>query len=138
MYRVTFTERSYVIEPPEAGDDRWKYQGSTGLDVSIDGIYRSEMSGWNVQAVSESEAVYGIDEIPVNETAYLVLVEYITGDTFGSHETWCIAAVKARHQQAEKIAQRCCGQNHTQAAYRPWDGYFEHLKSASVVPHLVR
>jgi len=136
-YWVEFSEYTYQISPPEEGDGPWLHQGDYGLTVSINKISTTQLTGWDAQQLSDYDDIYGYDEIEPGQNAYLLVVTYTTGGTFGSHGAWTIPAVKADLQDAY-TAQRLChadnNQKRTNRMYRPWDGYFEHLESVDVTP----
>lgn len=138
-YWVEFTENEYMISPPEEGDGPWLHQGNYGLHVSINKISKTELTGWHVQSFEADsyDDIYGYDDIQPGDNAYLVVVTYTTGGTFGSHGAWTIPAIKADLQDAY-TAQRLCyadnNQKRTNRMYRPWDGYFEHIDSVDVEP----
>jgi hypothetical protein len=132
-YWIDADERRYVIIPEEPGDDRWRNRGHTGLDLWVKGISRSPISMAKTACRDSYENVYGVDDIPAGDKAYVVVVEYTTGDTFGSDDTWCVAAIKASREDAEAAEIKCyAGNKLTERAFRPWDGYFEHLNSVRI------
>lgn len=128
---VTYSEHTFVIIPPEEGDGPWLDQGSTGVDVTLNTLHRTPPQGCYENC---ERALYGVEDIPVGDTAHIVLVVYEDGDTFGSSGYWCVAGIASTPESAEAIRLRCEGQNDTDRAYRPWDGYFARLTDASVVP----
>lgn len=136
MYYVRFDEQSYVIDPGEDSDDRWRYQGSSGINLNVKGLYRSKISGSDVELVENYSATYGLEDIPTGQVAHAVVVQYQTGDTFGSHEAWCIAAITSDPEKAKEISNKCF-LPYEKKGYRSWDGYFEHIKSADVETFIV-
>lgn len=127
----------YVYTTRERIDDGWD-RGDEDMDANITGISKSRIPEWD--PVEAAWTAYDVDDIEVGQVANIVFVEYTTGDTFGSSGTWCVAAVKSDVHEAEKIARKCEDPNDNSAsvAFRPWDGYFEHIKSATVVPLVVK
>lgn len=139
-YYLTYDEHSYVITEPEDSDEPFSDQGETGVDVTLRAIHRSPVKGGHELVSDEGgySRLYGVEDVPAGETAYVVLVNYSDGDTFGSSGYWTIAAVCSNPQSAKNIVERCEGENDlSHRAYRPWDGYFAHLNSAEVVPMTV-
>ncbi len=132
-YWIDADERTYVTRPGDESNDPYSDRGSTGLSLQVKGISRSPISMAKTAARDSYDDVYGVDDIPAGDKAYVVVVEYTTGDTFGSNDTWCIAAVKASREDAEEAKIKCyAGNKLTERAFRPWDGYFEHLNSAYI------
>jgi hypothetical protein len=133
MYYVIFSESTWEITPPENSEDRWAYRGDYGLSVSLDSIHRSQIKGRHVELIGDYQDLYGYDDIPAGKPAHIVVVEYRTGDTFGSHGAWVIPAIKADADEAVEVRRLCEKANELEKpVYRPWDGYFENLESARV------
>lgn len=143
-YCVKVFSHTYTTDPCESGDDPWKYRGTTAIDASVASISRSEpTSGFGWDRVSSestySDGFYGIDDIPPGGTAYVVLCNYQTGDTFGSDGAYCIAAIVDSPEKAREVEGKCHDENDRpgSCAYRPFDGYFEHLNDVSIHPLIV-
>ena len=139
-YYVQYYETSYMIDEPEDSNEPYSYQGSYGGNVSIYGIHRTNPTGFDYQKVREYEACYGIEDVPTFEYAYVLVCEYTTGDTFGNHDTWCIAGVFVNEADADEACLKCYQppKQGDYRNYRSWDGYFEHLKKARVEKLLVQ
>lgn len=142
MYYLRFSEHTYVIDPGDChSDDQWAYRGHDGLSLAVKGICRSKISGWDVKSIDKDdyESCYGVDDIKTGDTAYVVVVEYTTGGTFHTYDTWCVAAVTKEPDKAQEIVKKCYAENDgsTRSTYRSWDGYFESINSAYVEPFIV-
>lgn len=136
IYYARFDERVYELEPPEPNPHgkSFMYQGSSGLDFNIHNIYRTKVRGLDIQRLYP-EIQYGYEDIPIGEIAYAVIVKYHTGDTFGSHEVWCIPAIRSDIKESYEILADCekpLPRNDPYTNRRAWDGYFEHLLSVRV------
>lgn len=129
---VTYSARTYQIRPPSDSDEPYSDQGSSGVDVTLNSIHASAPSGPHENC---ERAIYGCESIAPGDAAYVVLVVYEDGDTFGSSGYWCVAAVCSTPESAHAVTLRCEGANDLdRPVYRPWDGYFAHLNAATVVP----
>jgi hypothetical protein len=135
QYWIKTVERTYWLEEPEESSEEFSYQGDAGLDFNITSLHSSKQSGPGVTSLRSSEdGIYGYERLNPGQQAYLVVAKYRTGDTFGSHETYTVAAIKSDRDQAEAVMRICERPNDGSAKLRPWDGYFESLLSAEVVP----
>lgn len=128
-YSVRVDGHEYTISAPDP-EDNWD-NGEYGMDITLTEIKRGD--GF-MDPVREYDLVYGADDIPAGDIANVVLVKYQTGDTFGSNHAWTICAIKSDVQEAHDVVKKCHGENDTGKFMRQWDGYFEHLLSATVVP----
>lgn len=133
-YWIKANEHVYTIRELYDDDD-WD-AGETGLDVSLEAISCSEHSWWSRFDDDGYDCIYGVDDIPVGDYAHIVLVEYTTGSTFGSHGAWTIAAIKKDPLEALMALERC-QKDDPDHIYRSWEGYFEYLNSVSIVTLVV-
>lgn len=136
IYYITAEERTWVEDPGEPDADRYDWHGGSGLDVRLTGIYASEPAserwGWWTASNRSYDSVYGVEEIAAGDPAYVLVVRYRGGDTFGYSGYWTPAGVFATREAAEAARHRAEGENDTDSAYRPWDGYFESLTEARI------
>lgn len=65
MYYVSFSEYVYEISPPDDSDELYSDQGSYGLNVTINSIRRSKISGRYVELLEDD--VYGYDDVASGE-----------------------------------------------------------------------
>lgn len=141
MYYVKAQEHTYEIDPPEPNptNEPYMYQGSYGLILNVDYIYRTKQEGPDITRFEKDgyDDIYGYDEIPLGNAAFMVIVKYTTGDTFGSHGAWTMPAVKADINDAYKALAKCNKPDDKNPYRRAWDGYFEHLESVEVVHSVV-
>lgn len=143
-YYITYDEHTYVITEPEGSDEPYSDQGATGVDVTLKAIHRNVPNGGPHEVVTDEgyrRAYYGLDDIAPGNTAYVVLVNYFDGDTFGSSGYWMIAAVKATPEAAAAATKRCnsprVGSEYDFTTLRSWDGYFAGINSVEVIPMTV-
>lgn len=138
MYMIDVRASTYTTREPD--DDGWD-RGDYASDFEVEGLHRKieGQPSWRMDTVEEYSATYGLDDIPAGETAHVVFVRYSTGDTFGSNDTFCVAAVKRDRAEAEEAARKC-GERHdvSRDGYRSWDGYFESFQSATVYTFTVQ
>lgn len=131
-------------EDPGCTEDHehsWCEQPSYALSVTPVSLHRERRTfrmGYELVHDREySEALYGVADVAVGDTAFLLLIEYIDGGTFGYSGYWCCAGVFSTAEEAEAARKRAEGENDTARMYRPWDGYFASLRSAEVHPMTV-
>lgn len=134
-YYVKLDEYTYTITEPDPDDD-WD-SGESGLEYTFKSISLSEPKGDYGYRIIDTEnnyqAIYGVDSnISVGEQAYVVVVKYTDGDTFGSSEYTTIVAIKKDINDAYEVVKKVNNNNDTDVTYRPWDGYFAHLNSVEV------
>lgn len=133
--------------------------------------YHQEGAGWgtyvtsgysnklvSVKKVMSQPDIASIHDFPKSSTAYLVWIEYSTGDSFGSHErkeVLPIALLKNRedagklrtqtsfwspreeyearkHQEYKKSYFKSSDGQVIELGYSPWTGYFEQLEEIHI------
>lgn len=140
MYALTFTEDSYVSSYGCSSDcdgcGGWCEQDSYTTNVHVGSLHRERRNlGGHYEITPDGyESVYDVEDVPVGDTAYLVICEYTDGGTFGYSGYWCVAGLYGDAERAEACRQKCESPNDTDRAYRPWDGYFASLGEARVEP----
>lgn len=76
------------------------------------------------------------DQIDIGKLAYVVVVKYTTGNTFGcSHGHLTIPEIHDSRGKAQEIADQI--ENRKYKGYSPWCGYFEDLESVDVESFIV-
>jgi hypothetical protein len=142
MYALTFTE-SYYQDSPGCTEDHecsWCEQPSGHVNVEPGSLHRERRNlGGHYQIAPDGyESVYEVQDVPVGAMAYLVVVEYTDGGTFGYDGYWCVPGLYSTPEEAEECRKRCEAPNDVPTrALRPWDGYFASLGSARVEPMVV-
>lgn len=130
--------RDYEGCPPGCNNcGGWCEQPSGHVNVYPRSLHRSSRSGLDYERVSATSVTYDFEEVQSGDTAYLVIVEYTDGGTFGYDGYWTVAGVYATQEGAERAVQRAEGDNDTEVRYRAWDGYFASLRDARVEPLMV-
>lgn len=144
-YFVRFSEDHFLVREGDGPEVEWGDRDCYGVSATIHSIHRSEQRGMDVLMIDTErygEMVYGADDVSAGSTAYVVLVHYEDGDTFGYDGYWTIAAVKASLEDAAEIERRCENPNDRATRsdggreswwLRPWDGYFAGLTSVEVL-----
>lgn len=136
-YYITYNERSYMITPPDPSGEQWSDQGSSGIDVTLKQISRSEPVGPYEKVVSGSyHDEYGVDDIEPGKPVFVVWAKYRDGDTFGSSEYWQVIGVKADAADAVEAKTKAY-QPDPKNKYRPWDGYFASLQEVTIETMMV-
>lgn len=138
MYFFTYDEHTYWNSEPDYEDpDRFAFQGDAGLDIVLIDCYRSIPKGKSYESVNSDNCVYDCQDISSGGIAYVLLVNFTTGGTFGSHGAWVVAGVFASYEEANLCIKKAEGPQPDEG-YRPWDGYFESLNSIKIVEMLVQ
>lgn len=127
IYYLTYDECSYMIDPPEASDEPFSYRGRSGLNVYPRSLHRSNPR-------VPHELIDTETDIALGAMAYVVVVTYTDGDTFGSSGYWCVEGLYASPENAKDAAD---GAETGGDGYQPWDGYFARFEAAEVVPMTV-
>lgn len=145
-YFLTYDEHSYTITEPEPNPDNEPYmdQGSSGVDVYPRTLHLSKPSGPH-EAISSERRYGGMKSFPIEtlsagDSAYVVIVTYSDGDTFGSSGYWKVAAVCSTPEQAKTAEERAQIPEPRQIGgddWMPWHGYFAHLKNVETYPMVV-
>jgi hypothetical protein len=136
-YYLTYTENTYEICSPDPDDD-WDH-GQYGVTVLLHDLYPYNPECPHHQIESESyNDLFGVEEVKQGEIAYVVLVIYQDGDTFGSSGYWTVPGIFSDANRAEQLVKDIeNGKAVTTKYMLPWDGYFASLSSAEVIPMVV-
>lgn len=142
-YFLTVSERSWISDPGEDSDDRYAYRGHSECEATLRTLSLTkpnpEDAYYNYERIADD--AYGIyyppvREVPAEGTAYVILVHYTDGDTFGSSGYWCVPALVDTQERAREIVEAIQGPQEadklTRSRWRPWDGYFAGLSSVEV------
>lgn len=94
---------------------------------------REALSSWLCETIEVPSGVL------LTTTAFLVIVRYASGNTFGrSYGRWAIDGIYAEPMAAADIARKISydGNSHGNLGrgYTPWKGYFDRFTSADVHP----
>jgi hypothetical protein len=127
-YYLTYEDWTWISDPGDPSDDQWRYRGVTDCNVVLKGLYRSAP---DAPHETPHPSLYENDEVGDLRYAYVVVILYHTGDTFGSDGRWLIAAVKESEEAAQEVVKRVEA-NDCDQAYCPWEGYFERLDEARI------
>jgi hypothetical protein len=124
IHRYTVRE----IDPTDSWD-----AGETGINFDVTRIARSNNSlrGWDVEKVFlDYWNKWESDDIPIGSPAFVVVVYYSTGNTFGREEALDFPAVKATYEAAQEVVADI---RLDKKGLMPWNGYFEYVIDISVV-----
>lgn len=143
-YYVRFKEFKSYNDDGDNDDGQYSYRGTTSLDLTVEGVYANDPSFGKFEyvVVGGKYSFFKSDEdIKPGEDAYLVYALYITGDTFGSDETWTPVALVRDNKRAIEISGKCYDStsiSETDKGYKEWEGYFEHLQSVEIEKFTVK
>lgn len=130
-YFLKRTEVTYEINPPET--DRGEVDsGEYGKHVYPHSLHRTSPGGLDVEILDDG--LYGgfrYDGVAVGATAYLVVVEYIDGDTFGFSGYWCVPCIRTNRHEAEQFL-KYIETNQGRVFRWPWQGYFANYEGGRV------
>lgn len=137
-YALIVDEHSYVRShgcPPSCENcGGWCERDSYGISVSPRALHKDRRD-FPLTGYEEVEGT----EIAPGETAYVVIVTYTDGDTFGYSGYWACLGVFTTAESADETRKEAEKPNEYpfDKGYRPWDGYFASLESADVYPMTV-
>ncbi len=142
MYALTFSETYHEDDPgcTEDHEHNWCEQPSGHVNVTVGSLHRErrDLGGHFEVKPGSYNLSYECEDVPIGSTAYLVIVEYTDGGTFGYDGYWTVAGLYATPEAAEACRAKCNGENDTARTYRPWDGYFASLGETRVEPMVVQ
>lgn len=125
---LDYEERQYggdIIDPSDHWSDR--------EDAYVEFYPRRLLKNRNNAGVFPhglmKDEVHG--EFNINDPAFMIVVRYTTGDTFGrTCGYWHIEGVYTSRDFAEAIKRTI--ENGTYNGYNPWVGYFERLENVEI------
>jgi len=109
----------------EALDDGpWPNHADTNVSVQFIQLHREPPKHrFFYHSIEVSEELKKLD------TAYLAVVRYSTGDTFGhTNGAWYVVDIAPTYKEAEKILDRAINEK----GYKPWEGYFERFECTEI------
>lgn len=112
-YYITYNE--YYTLPKTRTSKAMKF------NVELGNIYRSAPDSYFQTAEG--------DDIQPGNPAYVVLVNYQDGDTFGQNGYWSIEGVFADYKDAERRKENCEDKDE----WHPWWGFFASLNFVEIV-----
>ena len=126
-----YTELWYTIEEGDGIDELYSWHGGQERDVTFTKLVTDS------KLVSPYyEIINTTEDFKSGDTAYLVVVKYTTGDTFGyTSGNIDIPAIAKNEEAALKIAldiENKVGEFAEEKYRYPWQGYFEGLESVHV------
>lgn len=123
---TTSSEGGVAINPEE----RWSDRTDQHVTLEVKNLFKTEPKHLFFKDSIE------VDPKVLEQThAFLVVVRYQTGDTFGtSHGNFHFQDVCATQEEAEEVAKACHKprDKNSKENYRPWDGYFERLEDVEI------
>lgn len=105
-------------------NDRWTNHEPTYIDVKFHEFYRQPPTHrFFYDSIMVDEETFNADR------AYLAVVRYSTGDTFGSTygAFYIVGATATRKEATTMLEEALKG-----SGYKPWEGYFESLEGTEV------
>jgi hypothetical protein len=133
MYYMTYSEQTWCEDPGDGSDEQYSWEGGSGCAVTVRNLSLTKPSGeYVVIDPSRYGTVYDIEQVMAGQKAYVVIVVYQDGGTFGYYCEWRAVGLYATQEAAEAVRKQCEAENDTERAYRPWDGYFASLREARV------
>lgn len=112
-------------------DERFSDRTPEIIYVSFHTFYRKQPTHRFFYTSIEVE-----EEVFKSNVAYLAVVRYSTGDTFGHTEgAWHIVDAAFSYEEAEKVLQHALSAANT---YKPWEGYFERFEKTEIHELIVK
>jgi hypothetical protein len=139
-----YVDMDTLIVCTDTGDgdesDRWAWQGgSECIDSTIKGIYykrpESLPMGWIEVHDGRNGATYGVGHILPRYDAYVLVVRYIDGDTFGYNGYADISGIFSTYETAKTAETLACDPDDGKfcgPVSRPWDGFFARLTGTDI------
>lgn len=107
--------------------DRWSDRTDQHVTLEVKNLFKTEP-----QHLFFKDSIEVDPKILEQTHAFLVVVRYQTGDTFGtSHGNFHFHGIYATQEEAEEAAKEC-RKPATAGTYRIWDGYFERLEDVEI------
>lgn len=120
---VSYREYTRVIR--EGGGKPYSDSGTTETDFYVTGVFKEKTGG------VYSNLVEVKDDYEEGDEAFVVVVRYDTGDTFGSSENCgCIVDVCKTEKEASAIAVLCEDKTHPDSYM--WNGYFDRFRGVEI------
>jgi hypothetical protein len=106
-------------------DNRWSSHADINIEVKFHEFYRNPPTHrFFYDSKEVSEEIYNASR------AYLAVVRYSTGSTFGNtYGAWHIVGIALTREDAEKMLKEAV---EDEGGYKPWVGYFESLTDTEV------
>lgn len=126
----TYDERSTGGEDINP-EEEWSDRTPTTIEVRFREFYRTPPAHrFFYDSVEVDEDTFNSDE------AYLAVVRYSTGDTFGHTDgAWHIVGAANSVKKAEEMLQIALN---SKDSYKPWEGYFERFERTEIERLIVR
>ena len=111
-------------------DEQWSRRTPRYITVEFKGLFRSQADRFFYDSVEVDEETFKSD------VAYLAVVRYSDGDTFGqSHGHFHIVGAYSTIKEADEMLKNAL---ESEDSYKPWNGYFASLDDTDVIPLVIR